>query len=169
MKTIRQSGLLPKCLSARVLIPPCKSRNFVAEQCRMTDLGCWTILLAQTLVSDQVLCRGKREYWEKEQQNLCAVTWQSISSVAWQDAAQSSHQCQWEDPFHAIEQETKGVAQADSKNPFSNQERGTYCDISCNWQSCTQADSGPKPSSVRHLRRANNSSLFSGSPWAYSR
>ena len=109
--------------------------NFVAEQCQMTDLGCWTILHAQTLVSHQVLCLGKREYWEKEQQKICAVTWQSISSVAWQAAAQSSHQCQWEDPFHVIEQETKGVAQAESKNPFSNQESGAYCDIWCYWQS----------------------------------
>ena len=35
---------------------------------------------------------------------------QLISSDAWQAAAQSNHQYQWEDRFHTIEQEKKGVA-----------------------------------------------------------
>ena len=33
-----------------------------------------------------------------------------LSCDAGQAAVQSNHQCQWEDRFHAIEQEKKGVA-----------------------------------------------------------
>ena len=39
-------------------------------------------------------------------------------------AAQNNHQYQWEDPLHAMEQENIGVALAESKNPYLNQERG---------------------------------------------
>ena len=39
-------------------------------------------------------------------------------------SAQSNQQYQWEDRFNAIEQENKGVAQAERKIPFFNQERG---------------------------------------------
>ena len=52
----------------------------------------------------------KTEYGEKGQRNFYAVTLPSpISRDTWQAAAQSNHQCQWEDWFHAIEQEKKGV------------------------------------------------------------
>ena len=75
-------------------------------------------------------CLGKTEYGEKGQQNFHAVTWQSISRDAEQAVAHSNHQCQWEDQFHDIEQENKGVAQAESKNPYLNYERGTtFCVI----------------------------------------
>ena len=44
------------------------------------------------------------------QPNSHAVTWKSISRYAGQAAAQSNHQCQSEDRFHAIEHEKKGIA-----------------------------------------------------------
>ena len=50
-------------------------------------------------------CLGKTEYGEKERRNFYAVTWQSISRDAGQAASQNNHQYQWENPFHAIEQE----------------------------------------------------------------
>ena len=55
--------------------------------------------------------------------NFHAFTWQLISRDAWQAAEQNNHQYQLEDQFHAIEQEKTGVAEAESKNPCSNQER----------------------------------------------
>ena len=48
-----------------------------------------------------------------------------MSRDAGQAAAHSNnHKCQWEDWFHAIEQEKVEVAKAKSKNPHSNQECG---------------------------------------------
>ena len=52
------------------------------------------------------------------------VTWWAISCDTERADAQSNHQRQREVQFRAIEQEKKGVAQAESKNPYSNQERG---------------------------------------------
>ena len=43
------------------------------------------------------------------QQNFYADTWQSISHYAGQAAAQSNHQCQWEDRFHTKGQVKKGM------------------------------------------------------------
>ena len=109
MKNIRQSGLLPKYSSWSVFIPPCELQNLVAERCQMTNLRCRTILPAQTLVSQQVPCLGVTEYGEKGQRNFHAVTWPSISRDARQATAQGNHQCQWEDQFHDIEQEKRGL------------------------------------------------------------
>ena len=68
------------------------------------------IVPAWTLVSQKVPLSSKTDYEEKGQQILNAVTWQSISRDAGPAAAQSNHQCPWEDQFHAIEQEKMGIA-----------------------------------------------------------
>ena len=52
-----------------------------------------------------------------------AVTWPSISHDAGQAAAQRIHQCQSTVRFHDVGQDKKGGAYAESKNPYSNQER----------------------------------------------
>ena len=64
------------------------------------------------------------EHGQQEQQNFHAVTWTSISRDASHATAQNNHQYQWVDQFHAMEQEKTGVAQAESKNPYLNKERG---------------------------------------------
>ena len=40
-----------------------------------------------------------------------------------------NHLCQREVLFHAIEQEKKGVAQAESKNPYTNLQHGPTCSV----------------------------------------
>ena len=49
-------------------------------------------------------CLGKTEY-----RNFHAVTWQLISHYGGQAAAESNHQCQWDDQFHAMEPKKEAV------------------------------------------------------------
>ena len=52
------------------------------------------------------------------------MTWSSISREAGQATAQGNHQRQSKVLFHAVGQEKKGSAQAESKHPSSNQKSG---------------------------------------------
>ena len=71
-------------------------------------------------------CLGKTEY-----RNFHAVTWQLISHYGGQAAAESNHQCQGEDQFHAMEPKKEGVAKADSKKSIF--ESGVWIYIFFNW------------------------------------
>ena len=62
--------------------------------------------------------------WRKGTTNFYAVTWQLISSEAGQAIAQGSHQRQNKVWVHAVGQEKKGSAQAESKNPYLNTKCG---------------------------------------------
>ena len=66
--------------------------------------------------------------------------WQLIFCYAWQSAEQGNHQCQWEDWFHAIEQETKRGCRGrkPGRKPESRAifESGAWAYISCNLCSC---------------------------------
>ena len=79
----------------------------------------------------QVPCLGKTEYGKRDQE----IFMQAPSSRYLEMHSKllcraTTKHCRWEVQFHAIEQEKKGVAQAESQHPCLNQEHElTFCVI----------------------------------------
>ena len=133
MKNIRQSGRQPKCLSlSSVFIPPCELRNLFDEiflqngpddKCEVQNYPTCTNIG----ISIRALSRGDRIWRKGTTKFSCSHL--AISRYAGQATAQGNHQCQ----SNAVGQEKKG-AWAESKNPYSNQEREPTFLVICKTQ-----------------------------------
>ena len=127
MKFIRHSASLPKQLSSSKLTPPLESRNLVLDDRFevQNDSTCINIGFSISALSSLSREDG---IWRKGTKKFpCSHLGVDISHDAGQAAAQIDHQYQWDDWLRAMEQEQKGRCIgrifAESKNPYSNQER----------------------------------------------